>query len=385
VTRWARLLVFSVGAVGVAAMFAAAFFKMPAFGGMVHLYRDLAVPAAVAHHTANVVSSVNFDQRGFDTLGEETILLASVIGAAVLLRPSAEEAEMRPQRSGRTLEATKLAGYLLLPVTLLIGFDVVLHGQVTPGGGFQGGVVLATGLHLTYVAGNYPALDRLRPLEVFDVGEALGAFAFGALGVAGIAVTGVFLANILPQGTFGQLMSGGTVLALNWAVGLEVGCGAVVLLAHFLQQDIIVAAKTQQAVRTGITGPRAMEGAGASERLSLLRRRLADGDRRLRHRPQPEHGAPSGVAIGGPGRHLRAAAGGRLPAGRPRARLRLHDEADQARRRPRGTGHDADRHRGLRHRDRPAAHAGGAGQQAAGHGRPGRAHGTEGLTWLPGS
>jgi multicomponent Na+:H+ antiporter subunit B len=380
VTRWVRLLVFSAGAVGVAAMLAAAFFKMPAFGGAAHLYRDLAVPAAVAHHTANVVSSVNFDQRGIDTFGEETILLASVIGAAVLLRPSAEEAEMRPEQTGRTLEATKLAGYLLLPVTLLIGFDVVLHGQVTPGGGFQGGVVLATGLHLAYVAGNYPALDRLRPMEAFDAGEALGAFAFGALGVAGIAVTGVFLANILPQGTFGQLMSGGTVLALNWAVGLEVGCGTVVLVAHFLQQDIIVTAKTQRAVGTGTTGPRAMEGAGAGERLSLLRRRLADADRRLRHRPQPEPGAPGGVAVGGPGRHLRAPARGRLPAGRPGARLRFHHEAGQACRGPGGAGHGADRHRGLRDRDRPAAHARGAGQQAAGHGRSGRAHGAEGLT-----
>lgn len=250
-TRWARLLVFGVGAVGVAAMFAAAFFKMPAFGGMVHLYRDLAVPAAVAHHTANVVSSVNFDQRGFDSLGEETILLASVVGAAVLLRPSAEEAEMRPEQIGRTLEATKLVGYLLLPVTLLIGFDVVLHGQVTPGGGFQGGVVLATGLHLLYVTGSYPALDRLRPLPFFDTVESLGAFAFGAIGIAGIAVAGVFLANVIPLGTFGQLMSGGTVLALNWAVGLEVGFGTAVLLAHFLRQDIIVAAKTERCARGG--------------------------------------------------------------------------------------------------------------------------------------
>ncbi|MHB1594858.1 MAG: MnhB domain-containing protein [Streptosporangiaceae bacterium] len=259
-TRRARLLVFWVGAAGVAVMFGVAFFQMPAFGGHVHLYRDLAVPAAVAHRTANVVSAVNFDQRGIDTLGEETILLASVVGAAVLLRPSEDEAEMRPRRSGRTLQSTKLAGYLLLPVTLLIGFDVVLHGQVTPGGGFQGGVVLATGLHLMYVAGSYPALDRMRPLHLFDAGEALGAFAFGGLGIAGIVLAGVFLANIIPKGTFGELLSGGTVPVLNGAVGLEVGCGMVVLLAHFLQQDIIIAAKTERAAHAGTTGSRAGDG-----------------------------------------------------------------------------------------------------------------------------
>jgi multicomponent Na+:H+ antiporter subunit B len=246
VSREVRLLVFGIGAGCVAAMFAVAFFRMPAFGGTAHLYRDLAVPASVAHQTANVISSVNFDQRGFDTLGEETILLASVVGAAVLLRPGQQESEMRPERTGRTMQATTLVGYLLLPVTLLVGFNTVLHGQVTPGGGFQGGVILATGLHLVYVTGDYPALDRLRPLDLFEVGEAAGAAAFGALGIAGIVVTSSFLADIVPGGTFGQLLSAGTVPVLNGAVGIEVGCGMAVLLSYFLQQDIIITAKFQQ-------------------------------------------------------------------------------------------------------------------------------------------
>lgn len=260
-SRGARLLVFLVGAGCVGAMFAVAFFRMPGFGGTVHLYRDLAVSAALAHRTANVVGSVNFDQRGIDTLGEETILLASVVGAAVLLRPSQEEAERRPERAGSTMQSTMLVGYALLPVTLLVGLDVVLHGHVTPGGGFQGGVILATGLHLLYVAGSYPALDRVGPLEVFDMGEAAGAMAFGGLGIAGIVVAGAFLANIIPSGSFGELVSAGTVPVLNGAVGLEVGCGMVVLLAHFLHQDIIIAAKSQRA-GPGTAGERSGGGEG---------------------------------------------------------------------------------------------------------------------------
>lgn len=258
--RGARMLIFLLGAGCVGAMFAVAFFRMPGFGGVLHQYRDLAVSAALAHRTANVVSSVNFDLRGIDTLGEESILLASVLGAAVLLRPSREESRLRPREAGHTMQSTRLLGYALLPVTLLVGFDVVLHGQVTPGGGFQGGVVIATGLHLLYVAGSYPALDRVRPLDTFDLGEAVGATAFGALGLAGIVVAGSFLANIIPYGTFGQLVSAGTVFLLNGAVGLEVGCGTVVLLAHFLQQDIIISAKAQGVVPAGPAGKRS--GAG---------------------------------------------------------------------------------------------------------------------------
>src|SRR5690242_11580298 len=164
-SRRVRLLVFLVGGGGVAVLLTAAFLAMPPFGRTEHPYRDLAVPAAVQHVTANVVSAVNFDQRAVDTFGEETILIAAVVGTAALLRPAREETERRIPDTGRSLQSTRLAGYLLLPVTLMIGLDVVGHGQLTPGGGFQGGVVLATGLHLLYVAGSYPALDRLRPLE----------------------------------------------------------------------------------------------------------------------------------------------------------------------------------------------------------------------------
>ncbi len=240
-SRRARLVLFLVAAAGVSVLYACAFFGMPAFGSSFHPYRDHAVPAAVAHATPNVVSAVNYDQRALDTLGEETILLGSVIGAAVLLRPSKEEREATTVRDGgRVLEATTLVGYLLLPVTLLIGVDVVVHGHLTPGGGFQGGVVLGTAVHLLYLSGHYRALERVRPLPVLNAGEALGTAAFAALGIAGIIAAGAFLTNVLPFGTFGSLLSAGTVPVLSIAVGVEVASGVIVLLAKFLEQALRV-------------------------------------------------------------------------------------------------------------------------------------------------
>lgn len=240
-TRRTRITLFVLGGGCVAAMFVVAVLDTPEFGRVAHLYRDLAVGAAVRQHTANVVASVNFDQRAIDTLGEETILIASVVGAAALLRPSREETARRVPDTGRVLQGTRLLGYLLLPVTLLVGLDVVVHGHVTPGGGFQGGVILATGLHLLYVAGSYPALDRLRPVAAFDVAEAVGATAFAAIGLAGIGLAGGFLTNVIAKGQFGALLSAGTVPVLNVAVGLEVFGGMVVLLAKFFEQDVTVA------------------------------------------------------------------------------------------------------------------------------------------------
>jgi multicomponent Na+:H+ antiporter subunit B len=238
-TRRTRMLVFAVAGGAIAVMLLWGLAEMPAFGGSHHPYRDRAVRAAVAHHTANVVSGVNFDSRGFDTLGEESILLASVMGVAVLARRAADEEESEGLRPGRILDLTAFGGYVMLPVTLVIGLDVVTHGHLTPGGGFQGGVVIGTGLHLLYVAGRYQSLRKLRPIRPFEWGEALGAGAFAALGVSGVLVTGAFLENVIPTGTFGQLLSAGTVPLLNGAVGVEVASGTMVLLAKFLEQAIL--------------------------------------------------------------------------------------------------------------------------------------------------
>ena len=118
--------------------------------------------------------------------------------------------------------------------------DVIAHGHVTPGGGFQGGIMLATGLHLLYVAGRYRSLEQLRPLPLFQVGEAAGTAAFAAIGLAGLAVGGSFLALLLPTGTFGQLLSAGSVPLLDVAVGVAVGSGGVVLLAQLFRQVFLV-------------------------------------------------------------------------------------------------------------------------------------------------
>ncbi|ADP84502.1 MnhB domain-containing protein [Pseudofrankia inefficax] len=235
--RRARLAIFCVGGAGVAVLFGLAVFGLPAPGGDDHPYRDRAVPAAVSHGTANVVSSVNFDLRAMDTLGEEAILFASVLGVAALARPTTGENERRLRAPReQVLDAARATAAVFFPVTLVVGLDVVLHGALTPGGGFQGGVILGTGIHLVYIAGGYRALLRVRPLDVFEHGEAVGMGAFVAAGVAALLVGGSFLGNVVPTGRLGSLTSSGTVELLSLAVGVEVASAVVVLLAAFLTQ-----------------------------------------------------------------------------------------------------------------------------------------------------
>lgn len=241
--RWAVL---GVGVAGVGLLMVLAFLRMPAFGSAHHPYRDAAVPAAVAHGTANVVAAVTFDQRGFDTLGEEAIFFGSVLAVSVLLRPDDDEEVRSEEGTLSPLESTRWFGYLLLPLTLLVGLDIVAHGHVTPGGGFQGGIMLATAVHLVYVAGRYRSLEQLRPMPLFENGEAAGIAAFAALGFAGLGIAGSYLANVLPFGTFGQILSAGTVPLLNIAVGLAVGSGGIVLLGKFFDQVFTVRRTTER-------------------------------------------------------------------------------------------------------------------------------------------
>ncbi|WP_163505870.1 MnhB domain-containing protein [Fodinicola acaciae] len=235
-SRRLRTVVFFLGAIGFAVLFTVAVCQLPPFGGPLHPYRDAAVAAAVRHSTANVISSVNFDLRGLDTLGEEMILLGSVVGAAALLRSTSREHRQR-RHGDRVLPAARVAGAVMLPVTTVLGIDLIAHGHLTPGGGFQGGVVAATGVHLLYIAGRYEALRRLRPVDWYEFAEAFGGGLFLVVGLIGLFGSTGMLADFLPTGSMSDLASAGTVVVLNAAVGVAVTGGIVVLLAQFLEAE----------------------------------------------------------------------------------------------------------------------------------------------------
>jgi len=238
VTRRARLWVLLAGGAGLAALLVAACLRLPHFGGDRHPYGDRAIHASLARRTANTVSSVNFDQRAFDTLGEMTILFSAVLGCVILLRQTRDEHRARPEPAEVALPVRRYA-LVVLPVALLSGLYVIAHGQLSPGGGFQGGVVAATALHLLYLGADYAALERIRPVGAYEVADALAASAYLVTGIAGLIGGTAFLANtLLPYGTFNTLSSGGTVPLLNAAIGMEVASAVVVLLARFLDQAV---------------------------------------------------------------------------------------------------------------------------------------------------
>jgi multicomponent Na+:H+ antiporter subunit B len=217
--------------------------KLPLLGGYEGAYGTTLNEVAVRErHATDVVSAVNFDYRGFDTLGEEFILFSAVVGVAALLRKQRDEREEHPgdeesrrrhgkwPRAGDAVRATA-AGLAILGVTF--GGYVVAHGTPTPGGGFQGGVVLATAPLVVYIASGPGTFRRIAPEALVTATEGAGAAGYVLAGVLGLALGGAFLANVLPLGAPGAAVSGGTIFALNVTVGVEVAAAFVLLLLLF--------------------------------------------------------------------------------------------------------------------------------------------------------
>jgi multicomponent Na+:H+ antiporter subunit B len=121
----------------------------------------------------------------------------------------------------------------------VLGVYVTAHGHLTPGGGFQGGVVLAAALLAVYVAGTWLALRRVAPVSALELSEAVGAGAFVLVGVGGLLFAAAFLENFLPFGTKGDVLSGGMVPLANLAVGLEVAGAFGVILTELLDQIVL--------------------------------------------------------------------------------------------------------------------------------------------------
>jgi energy-converting hydrogenase B subunit I len=150
----------------------------------------------------NQVTVVLFDWRGFDTLGEAMVLVTGVIVTAMLFGRGAmtKGKEVLEEFAGG-LESSHdsviigLFGYPVLIAIIAYGIVITLGGHITPGGGFQGGSIVATGYLLGVVAYGLkrnPINLKHSGLSVF---ETVGALTFLLLGLVGVLTTGYYLYN----------------------------------------------------------------------------------------------------------------------------------------------------------------------------------------------
>jgi multicomponent Na+:H+ antiporter subunit B len=241
----ARLVLGLTALAALGAMLVVAVTQLNRFGHPPEPYATLAVKASLRHQVNATVNGVTFDVRGIDTLGEELILFSAAIGATILLRAQRAEgaaeraAERHEESREQTPSSVRALGAVLIGPVLTLGVYILVHGHLTPGGGFQGGVVLAAALLLVYAAGQIVALEKVRPVDLVEVSEALGAAAYAVIALGGLVAAGAAMWNFLPFGTAGNLLSGGIVPVLSVAVGVEVAGAITLILTEFLDQALL--------------------------------------------------------------------------------------------------------------------------------------------------
>ena len=173
----------------------------------------------------NLVTAVVVTYRGLDTLGEVTVLFLSAAAVGLLLTLGGRESAQPPTPASEIVET---AVQYLYPIVLLFGVYIFVNGHLTPGGGFQGGAILAAAFFVPLLA--HPA----SPVNhgVATVVEAFAGAVFVVIGLAGLVGGGAFLVPLLGAGTPGDLFSAGSLPLLYLAIGLKVGSELAGLMAR---------------------------------------------------------------------------------------------------------------------------------------------------------
>ncbi|MFA5355867.1 MAG: MnhB domain-containing protein [Candidatus Omnitrophota bacterium] len=113
---------------------------------------------------------------------------------------------------------------ITVSLIFLYGVYILLHGHLTPGGGFAGGVIIALSfIHLVLAFGREAAVKRLNEAAISII-ESLGGVFFLGIALLGLA-GGYFFFNILPKGEPFKLFSSGMIILCNIAIFLKVGAG----------------------------------------------------------------------------------------------------------------------------------------------------------------
>jgi multicomponent Na+:H+ antiporter subunit B len=243
VTRRVRIAMFAPAIALLGGLLAWSLVAIPKFGDYRGPYGYVLNRVVVPErHMSNVVTSVVFDYRGFDTMGEEFILFIAVMGVVLLLRKQ-ERGEHDGVNDEIGSDGVRIGGVLAVGLCVLTALWLIAFGFVTPGGGFQGGVILAASVLLVFAISSYRAWSGVHSEQVLDPLEGIGAGGYVVVGLVALANGLPFLTNLLGPGKTGTLVSGGSASIVNWCAGIEVGAALLLLFGEFIEEYLVPVAK----------------------------------------------------------------------------------------------------------------------------------------------
>lgn len=147
---------------------------------------------------------------------------------------------MKKQPEYKTSLVIQTVTRVMIPFLLMFGLSLIVHGHLTPGGGFQGGVVIGATFILLGLAFNKEEGRRAAPDKRARTAASSGILIYIMVGLIGILAGYNFLTNrwmkFPPLGELGELLSGGTLFWINIGVGLTVSAIAIELFYAFLEE-----------------------------------------------------------------------------------------------------------------------------------------------------
>ncbi len=180
----------------------------------------------------NFVTAILYDYRAYDSLGESTIIFGAVSGIVLLL-----SRKTLPVSSHGLSFIVKRTFGMLTPFIFLFSIYIITHGHLSPGGGFQGGVILgAISIIFSIVYGSEFDYKRYSPTTKTLL-ETSGALLFIGLGLMGILIGGNFLMNLnILNAEVGSLLSAGSIPFINIGIGFKIGAGLAIIFYSMIQK-----------------------------------------------------------------------------------------------------------------------------------------------------
>lgn len=177
----------------------------------------------------NLVTAVLADYRGYDTMFETIVIFCAGITVLIVLRRTHRQREKeirpRPEREGGDIILQSTAR-LLSPVMQIFALYVVAHGHHSPGGGFQGGVILGASFILLALAYDLKTvLGRFREKMILRF-SAIGVLIYAGIGAICVVLGG----NLLDYSAWSGLLSiTGVEARSHGMLGVEIGVAFTVM------------------------------------------------------------------------------------------------------------------------------------------------------------
>ena len=137
-------------------------------------------------------------------------------------------------------QIVRITSRLVAPFIQLYGIYVILHGHLSPGGGFSGGAIFGASLVLIALSFNLEAGVKQISHKTASFLESGGAFGFALTGLLSVALGGNYLANQaagFPAGEAGQLFSSGAILIITIFVGIKVASTITTLFYSIIEKE----------------------------------------------------------------------------------------------------------------------------------------------------